>query len=124
MMLITDIKKINKTIRQTSIDCYKEIVKEGLLSKMRLQYYEAIMQCAPCTSGEAYDLMIKGKVLPKSVRLERTRFSELRDLGAIKEVGVRRCNISNRKTIVWDLTDQLPNKKLIPKKKDKDDGQS
>ena len=100
-------KEIMNT-RQTSIDCYYKIKEEGLLTKMRLEYYEAIFNNAPCTSGEAYDAMITGKVVGKSHRIERARFTELRRMGVIKEVGERKCKISGIRTIVYDLTDELP----------------
>ena len=41
-------------MRQTSIDCYNQIKAEGLLSKRRLEVYEAILKSAPCSSGEAF----------------------------------------------------------------------
>ena len=45
-------------IRKTSIECYNQIKQEGLLSKKKLQVYEAILKLAPCTSGEAFATMI------------------------------------------------------------------
>ena len=38
----------------------------------------------------------------------RARFTELRELGVIYEVGVKKCSITNRNVIEWDLTDNLP----------------
>ena len=105
--------------RQTSIDCYYEIKNEGLLNNMRLQYFEAIFNNAPCTSGEAYKAMKMGKTVGKGERLERSRFTELRNMGVIKEVGTRRCNESGRSSIVWDLTDKLPTKIKSNTKKNK-----
>lgn len=92
-------------IRETSIRVYNQIKSEGLLSKMRLRVYEAILNNAPCTSGEALSSMLKSdNVLSQS----RARFTELRDRGVIKEIGQRSCNITGRRAIIWDLTDELP----------------
>ena len=44
-------------IRKTSIECYNQIKQEGLLSKKKLQVYEAILKLAPCTSGEDFATM-------------------------------------------------------------------
>lgn len=92
-------------MRQTSIDCYNQIKAEGLLSKRRLEVYEAILKSAPCSSGEAFSKMLtSNNVISQS----RARFTELRELGVIYEVGVKKCSITNRNVIEWDLTDNLP----------------
>ena len=46
--------------RQTSIDCYNKIKQEGLLSKRRLEVYEAILKNAPCTTNEALKDLYSG----------------------------------------------------------------
>ena len=99
--------KTNKrmNIRQTSIDCYNKIKSEGLLSKMRLKVYEAILKKAPCTSGEAFATMTTKE---NQISQSRARFTELRDLGVIYEVRNRRCTITGVNVIEWDLTDRLP----------------
>tara|TARA_R100001463_G_scaffold14501_3_gene38089 strand:- start:7816 stop:8238 length:423 start_codon:yes stop_codon:yes gene_type:complete len=91
--------------RQTSIDCYKQIKEEGLLSKMRLKVYEAILNNAPCTSGEAFATMTTKE---NQISQSRARFTELRELGVIYEVQNRKCTITGMNVIEWDLTDKLP----------------
>ena len=91
-------------IRQTSIDCYNEIKNSGLLSKRRLETFEAIMKIAPCTATEVqYSINYNngGRDCMK-------RISELRDRGVIYEVRTRECSITRRNVIEWDLTDRLP----------------
>jgi len=91
--------------RQTSIDCYNQIKQEGLLTKRRLEVYEAIFKNAPCTSSEAMiNRLNSSNVLSQS----RARFTELRELGVIYEKDVRPCRITGRNVIEWDLTDRLP----------------
>ena len=94
-------------IRQTSIDCYNKIKSEGLLSKMRLKVYEAILKNAPCTSGEAFATMTTKE---NQISQSRARFTELRELGVIYEVKNRKCTITGMNVIEWDLTDKIPNK--------------
>ena len=96
-------------IRQTSIDVYRQIKAEGLLSKRRLEVFKAIVCTAPCTSAEALQSIHTGSHGIGS------RFSELRELGVIKEIGVRKCTVTNRNVIEWDLTDNLPEGKIAKK---------
>lgn len=92
-------------IRKTSIEVYHQIKEEGLLSKRRMEVFKAITECAPCTSAEAMATIItKSNVLSQS----RARFTELRNMGVIKELGERKCKITGRKVIEWDVTGDLP----------------
>jgi hypothetical protein len=88
--------------RQTSIDCYNKIKQEGLLSKRRLEVYEAILKNAPCTTNEALKDLYSGSHGVGS------RTTELRDVGVIYEKGEKKCSITGRNVIEWDLTDRLP----------------
>lgn len=96
--------------RQTSIDCYNQIKAEGLLSKMRFKVYECILTNAPCTSAEALSNMLSKN---SAITSSRARFTELRELGVIYEVRNRKCTITGRTAIEWDLTDGLPKEKII-----------
>ena len=91
--------------RQTSIDCYTQIKEEGLLSKMRFKVYEAILKKAPCTSAEVLSTILSKN---SAITSSRARFTELRNLGVIYEVQNRKCTITGRTSIEWDLTDRLP----------------
>jgi hypothetical protein len=91
-------------IRQTSIDCYNQIKKEGLLSKRRFEVYEALLSSAPCTSSEA----LRNANTTFGVFGVSSRFTELRDLGVIYEKGEKTCSITGRNVIEWDFTDKLP----------------
>jgi endonuclease III len=55
----------------------------------------------PSTVREVYSTMNVDKQ-------EATRFTELRNLGVIYEVRNRKCSITGRTSIEWDLTDTLP----------------
>jgi hypothetical protein len=90
--------------RQTSIDCFNKIKENGLLSKRRLEVYEAIFKNAPCTTNEALRDINSGSHGVGS------RTSELRDLGVIYEKRQRKCSITGMNVIEWDLTDKLPSK--------------
>ena len=88
--------------RQTSIDCFNAIKRDGSLSKMRFEVYSALFSIGkPSTTREVYETM-------NVVKQEATRFTELRKLGVIYEVQNRKCTITGRTAIEWDLTDKLP----------------
>lgn len=95
--------------RQTSINCFNQIKAQGLLSKRRLEVYEKLLTLAPCTASElqkSMDYINGGRDCMK-------RLSELRDCEVIYEKRVRKCKITGRLVIEWDLTDKLP---IKPKK--------
>jgi len=101
--------------RQTSIDCYNQIKAQGLLSKLRLATHYAMLHSSPCTAGELQDYIDKNGI---KVKHAWKLLSQLRDLGVVYEKDERKCNITGRVVIEWELTDKLPIKpaKLITAK--------
>ena len=91
--------------RQTSIDCYNQIKSEGLLSKLRLRTLNAMLYSAPCTAGELQSYIDKNQI---QVKHAWKLLSQLRDLKVVYEKDERKCNITGRVVIEWDLTDKLP----------------
>jgi len=100
--------------RQTSIDCFNQIKAQGLLSKRRMEVYTKLLTIAPCTASE----LQKSMDYNNGGRDCMKRLSELRDLGTIYEKRERKCNVTGKIVIEWDLTDKLPIKptKLITAK--------
>jgi hypothetical protein len=94
--------------RKTSIDCYHEIKENELLTKRRFQVYEAIYKNAPCTTNEALKDVYSGSHGVGS------RTTELRDLGVIYEKGTKKCSVTGRNVIEWDLTDNIPIERKPP----------
>ena len=90
--------------RQTSIECFNQIKNSGLLSKRRLETFEAIMKIAPCTASEVQHSINYNNGGRDCMK----RISELRDRGVIYEKDVRPCKVTGRNVIEWDLTDRLP----------------
>ena len=91
--------------RQTSIDCFNQIKAEGLLSKLRLATHYAMLHSAPCTAGELQSYIDKNEIKVKHCW---KLLSQLRDLGVVYEKEERKCNVTGRVVIEWDLTDKLP----------------
>ena len=101
--------------RQTSIDCYNQIKAQGLLSKLRLATHYAMLYASPCTAGELQSYIDNNQI---KVKHAWKLLSQLRDLGVVYEKHERKCNVTGRLVIEWDLTDKLPIKpeKLITAK--------
>lgn len=88
-------------VRETSIETFNKIRDEGLLSEMRMKVYECIYLNAPITASEVFEkLNLKTN--------QSGRFTELKELGVIKEVGTRRCNVTGNHVYEWDVTNTLP----------------
>lgn len=92
-------------MRQTSINCYNQIKAQGLLSKLRLRTLNAMLYSAPCTAGELQIYIDKNEI---KVKHAWKLLSQLRDLGVVYEKDERKCNVTGRVVIEWDLTDNLP----------------
>ena len=97
--------------RQTSINCYNQIKAQGLLSKLRLATHYAMLYASPCTAGELQSYIDKNGI---KVKHAWKLLSQLRDLGVVYEMNERKCNITGRVVIEWELTDKLPIKADLP----------
>jgi hypothetical protein len=93
------------TVRQTSIDAYNEIKNNGLLKKLHWQVYSHLYHHGPQTSGEVYQQLGVQQRVPSQLR---ARFTELREMGVLQEVGERPCGVTGRTCIVWDVTAATP----------------
>lgn len=99
------------TTRQTSIDVYREIEAEGLLSKRRWEAYSTLFNHGPITAMET------ARKIPGTLDHSISpRFAELKRMGLIREVGERACRITGRNCIIWDVTNNLPIKFEKPKR--------
>lgn len=94
--------------RDTSIETYHQIEAEGLLSAMRFRVYSTVFHMGPCTSGEAFSYLQRHGFRDGPLTQSRARFTELRDLGVLQELGERPCSITGRTAILWDVTSKLP----------------
>lgn len=96
-------------VRETSIEAFKAITNNGLLSKRRMEVYSALFDHGPCTGSELNHMMSLSQKRGSHANV-LTRLGELRNFGVAKELGERRCLITGRMVIEWDVTDKLPAK--------------
>lgn len=101
-------------VRKTSIEVYHKIKSEGLLSKMRLEAYKLLYEHGPCTASELFSIAKKINGNTSLRDCYQKRLGELRDQGAVSELGEKICSVSNRLVILWDVTDKLPIKTEKP----------
>lgn len=91
-------------MRQTSIDVYHKIEREGLLSKMRFLVYKEIFEHAPITCGELYHRHLnhiqQNTITPRMAELEKQN--------VIRVIDKRECGITGQLCSVWDVTNELP----------------
>lgn len=95
-------------IRQTSIDIYHQIQNDGLLSKRRWQVYDILYQHGPLTGGEVASYMKSIHGVRGFSESVRNRLTELREMGAAREVGETSCPVTGNQVILWDVTGDLP----------------
>ncbi|HSR79065.1 MAG TPA: hypothetical protein VLN57_21005 [Xanthobacteraceae bacterium] len=88
------------TIQETSRASYERLVAAGLLKAKQQRIMDVLTTIGTATSGEIIDLI--GGV--RNVNAWRGRFTELSARGLIREVSVRKCEISGRECIVWGPT--------------------
>lgn len=88
--------------RRTSAAVYHQIESEGLLSRVRFLVYEILYHRGPLTAAEVWQRTGESRVTISP------RFAELLDRGVIYEVRERRCAVTGREVIEWDVTSNLP----------------
>ena len=91
--------------RLTSIRVYREIERNGLLSRRRWEVYKILFEHGPLT---AIEVISRSGSLGGIRNGMGSRLSELRSVGAVYEVGTRRCSVTGHNVILWDVTDRLP----------------
>ncbi len=100
------------SIRETSREALRIILANGLLSKRRTEIYEALVEYGPCTGNELF------RRIPASKRINAnvvTRLGELRDMGIVKEVGTRICEVTGKRVLVWETTGVVPSSPHVKK---------
>ena len=91
-------------VRDTSIDAYRMIKENGLLSRVNFDVYAVIHDHGPITIRET-SLVLKNQYPATTVS---PRFSDLERRGVIRSVEKRPCKITGNVVHSWECTDKLP----------------
>jgi len=108
---------VDQPMRRTSIEVYQKIQAMGLLSQLRFEVYEVLVNHGPLTAGEVWDRFFKNKRQRSSIS---ARMSELEERGVVYQACTRPCSYTGNNAIAWATTDNLP---LDPAKKSKKEKQ-
>lgn len=108
-------------VQKTSIETYHSIKNSGLISEKRMKVYEILYENPQGLTGTQVSEIFKEKY-PSAKHSEtiRNRITELHDMGVVVDMGVVKCEFTNRKVIKWCTSDNLPfklGKKLTLKEK-------
>ena len=93
--------------RRTSLETYKKIKENGLLSKRRWQVYDILFQYGPITANELCRIALT-KYPEANQTSFNARLSELSRMGVIYEVGEQTDRVRGNRSILWDVTDTMP----------------
>ncbi len=96
-------------VRETSVEAYRKIKENGLLSTKRMEVYDILYEYGPLTGMEL--LMKRRVVLGKKSAVDsqvRARLNELRACGVAEEVKTVECSVTGQRVILWDVTPFLP----------------
>lgn len=93
-------------VRQTSVDVYRSMRDEGLLTESRLKIYGFLFEHGPCTANELFQ-KTKGFNTITQANFH-ARLGELRDCGVVDELGTKKCTVTGNTVIVWDCNNKLP----------------
>lgn len=96
-------------VRQTSIAVYRKIEASSLLSRRRWEVYKWLFYHGPATGAQVVlGTGGTGGVSGQVISQNRARLTEMRDMGAVREMGLVKCPVTGNEVLLWDVTDQLP----------------
>jgi hypothetical protein len=98
-------------VRETSIEVYRQIKEEGLLSKKRWEVYQVLFEIGPATGAEVNRELRKRKWISSVSEVVRNRITELYNMELVKETRKVICPVTGRNVIQWDVTSKHPVKK-------------
>lgn len=91
--------------RETSSSAYTDMRDSGVLGSRRWEVYDWLYHNGPATPRQMTDSLTASS--DKDSDCYRPRLAELQKMGLIKCVGEAICDKTNRKVIVWDVTDKV-----------------
>ena len=100
-------------MRPTSLETYRNIRENGLLSKRKWEVYDIVYKHGPITANEIVR-MSKRKYPNGNASSFNARLSELKTMGVAVEVDKTTDKVSGNSCFLWQLTDSLPTK-IIPR---------
>jgi hypothetical protein len=97
---------LRQTVRSTSMAAYDYLVTNEILPERRREVYELLYLHGPGTSAEIIQHQLVGREI-RALTQSRARFTELRDMGLIRELGEVTCRVTGHEAILWDVTERV-----------------
>jgi Fe2+ or Zn2+ uptake regulation protein len=94
-------------MKKTSIETYKKIKDNGLLSQRRMEVYEILFNFGPLTAHEVVKVA-RNKYPEANQTGFNARLSELEKMGVVNVCGEKVNPVSGCKNSLWETTDHLP----------------
>jgi hypothetical protein len=95
-------------MRDTSIEAYRAIRDSDLFGKKLFSIYDALFYLGPCTANELgakMEHLIFAGVIQTNLQ---SGLNHLVKTGSVVELDKRKCSITNRRVLVYDVTAKLP----------------
>jgi hypothetical protein len=92
------------TPRETSVRAFYDAIAAGVITTRRDQVFAGLAELGSATANETFEHVKTQR--REDLRYDsntRARFTELRDLGLIREVGARPCRITGKTCITWEI---------------------
>ena len=89
--------------RETSVQAFYNAVDSGVIQTRREQVYAGLRAIGGGTSNETFAYVTQHHLGPRYISTVAARFTELRDMGVIREVGERLCRITGQMCLVWEV---------------------
>ncbi len=104
-------------IKNTTLETFKQIQEEGLLSEKRLRVYEIIYEYGALTGAQISEIYQTKYPSAQHSETIRNRITELIQMNVVKEAGMIVCDKTKRTVNTYLCTNELPAK--IQKKTNK-----
>jgi len=95
-------------VRQTSLEVYEKIEKEGLLSKNRWRVYDLIYRYGAMTGAQISGLYNEHYGKSSVSEVVRNRITELVKQTVVTELGTCKCPVTGNTVMRYDVTANLP----------------
>jgi len=109
---------LRETPRLTTLQAYHKLRDFGGLAAGRWHVFDLVWHRGPGTSAEILEEDIRTHP-QRALTQSRARFTELRDMGLIAELGIVTCRVTGNRAILYDVTgraEPLP----LPRKRKRD----
>ena len=97
--------------RETSVEAYHDVMECGFVGRRQRDVYSILYEHGPLVGSAVASLWKERNKGESHSETIRNRLTELRDMGAVYEVGTTKDDFTGRRVILWDVTRDKPVKR-------------